>query len=1530
MKKKKTSFWRNNALMLSFLFVTGIFYQSVFGQCVPIYTYTTSCGDGIIINDVKLSGENGTAINDLNTGCSMNDYDDKTATVAPVDLFVNTTYTLNIASVAWYSQGVTVWIDFNDDNVFDNATENVGTNLYVDAAGAVSLTIPMGVTIGLHRMRIMLAYNNDPSFNRISIADACNPPTNTDTGDSRGETHDYMVNIQPKPDCASTPSGGVSTSDVASTCFWSGFTLSTNASIPNQNGLSGIWQLSTDGVNWTDITGATNTTYSSGGIVVNTNYRYKTACSFSGTTSYSTVTLVHAKSETECYYQNDMCGLGYKIKNVTLNGESINLNNNSSCNQNNYENFTSGVSIPNLAIDSVYSLTISHNIQNVNYADTKLGAWIDFNNNGDFNDAGEFVGYINGVSGGLETLSNIQIPAGAYLGDVKMRVRLTIYGADPINPISLEQYGETEDYLVNIFQMNTCAGTPEAGMASAPSGICLGEDLSLSLTGASAPATGLSGVWQSSPAGANTWSVIAGANTYNYILVGGITSATDFRYILTCTSSSASDTSSVVTVSINAPTACYCQPTYSWGCNIVGGSYNIEINDFSLIGENNTSIVETGTGCSTNSYDDRTSSSVDLYMNTNYQAGIASNSNYGTENVAIWIDFNDNGQFESSEMVGTQTGIGSGNIVILDLTQPGVALGSHRMRVMLGQGQDPTTFDPCIAPSGGGDSFGEVHDYTVNILSKPVCSGTPNAGSVSDIIICPNVGFTISTSATIPNETGISSVWQEFDGTSWNNIAGANNTNTYNIAGGVSAPTMYRFIITCANSGLVGVTPPIQVTMDQANHCYYGEPLCDYGMNIKNVKLQGETVLLDNNSNCNQYSYEDFTSGVSVPDLALDSTYNLQGLTNYTYGGSDYSPHQTFGAWIDYDGDGVFGNNAQEFLGQVSGLIAGSGAITFTVPNTTTPGTYTMRVRMSLFGLNNPIDPVAFENDGETEDYLVKIINMPMCAGTPTAGIASSPSEVCAGSSFTLSLVGTDAPASGLSGTWQSSPAGANTWTTLTGASTYNYTVASGITNATDYRYVLTCSGSGISDTSNVVSVNVNALPVVNLGNETLLCSGSTITLNAGNAGSTYVWNNNSTNQKYVVTSGGTYSVVVTDTNGCKGSASIVIQQITQPLPVVALGADTAYCSGTAFAITLDAGNTGSTYIWNDNSPTQTLAVTGAGTYYVKVTNIYGCKGYDTLVVTENTLPTVTLGLDTAYCSGMTFALTLDAGNSGSTYTWNDNSSSQTLAVTGAGTYSVIVTDANGCIGKDTIIVTENALPAVVLGADTAICAGTTLTLDAGNAGAAYTWNGTAGNQTLDVTVANTYNVVVTDANGCVGKDTIIVSVNALPTIGSVVYSLGNDCSFDFGATTPANVSNYTWDFGDSQTASTVVASTSHTYTNTGTYTVTVKASNSCGEVTKTTEVSCEKVNVSEAEALESNLVLYPNPTSSEITIEVTGVAIMKTITVIDNIGKVIYQSDVNNTVSHQMKVSDLSNGLYTAIITTDKGNVMKKFEVAK
>jgi len=338
------------------------------------------------------------------------------------------------------------------------------------------------------------------------------------------------------------------------------------------------------------------------------------------------------------------------------------------------------------------------------------------------------------------------------------------------------------------------------------------------------------------------------------------------------------------------------------------------------------------------------------------------------------------------------------------------------------------------------------------------------------------------------------------------------------------------------------------------------------------------------------------------------------------------------------------------------------------------------------------------------------------------------------------------------------------------------YTRYTTVSTSGDYIVTVTNSCGFAIDT---VHITAKQTPVVNLGPDTLVCQGNLLVLDAGNPGSSYEWSiSGQTNQLLVVITTGTYWVKVTK-NGCIDFDSITVGFV--PKPAVNLGADDTICS--AETKVLNAGNPGCSYQWSVSGQTgQQLTVNTSGTYWVKVTNSSGCFEYDTVNILVLQAPSVNLGSDTIICQGD--SIMLDAGNSGATYYWTGGQTGQQITIGASGSYWVKVTGSNMCSSYDTIQITVEPLPLVNLGADTIICQGDSIILNAGNPGAGYLWSTNQITQQIPIMAQGTYWVDVISQNGCIGRDTVDVAVQQYPLVNlgpDTTICQGNVVAFDAG-----------------------------------------------------------------------------------------------------------------------------------------------------
>jgi gliding motility-associated-like protein len=314
-------------------------------------------------------------------------------------------------------------------------------------------------------------------------------------------------------------------------------------------------------------------------------------------------------------------------------------------------------------------------------------------------------------------------------------------------------------------------------------------------------------------------------------------------------------------------------------------------------------------------------------------------------------------------------------------------------------------------------------------------------------------------------------------------------------------------------------------------------------------------------------------------------------------------------------------------------------------------------------------------------------------------------------------------------------------------------------------------------------TIFITGLSVPPLGSDTNMCIGNSLTLNAGNPGATYLWNTGATSQTISVSSSGTYYVEAT-AGACTLSDTVDVNFI--PAPVVNLGNDTILCPGQT--ITLDAGNPGTTYLWNTGATTQTITISVPGNYWV-ISDNGSCTDADTISVSS--LAVTNLGNDTTLCMGN--PLTLNAGNAGANYLWNTGATTQSISVSNSGTYYVTSSVGN-CTQSDTVIVNFVPTPVVDLGNDSTLCPGQSFQLDAGNPGANYLWNN--GQTTQSVTASGTgiYSVIVAYGS-CAATDSILVHTLTGENLGPDknlcdLYSLNLDAGTLDGA-------HFFWSTGD-------------------------------------------------------------------------------------------------------------------------------------
>ncbi len=314
---------------------------------------------------------------------------------------------------------------------------------------------------------------------------------------------------------------------------------------------------------------------------------------------------------------------------------------------------------------------------------------------------------------------------------------------------------------------------------------------------------------------------------------------------------------------------------------------------------------------------------------------------------------------------------------------------------------------------------------------------------------------------------------------------------------------------------------------------------------------------------------------------------------------------------------------------------------------------------------------------------------------------------------------------------------------------------------STDSTYTVTESGlyfvqvTAESGCAAADQINVDFHPEIelDLGIDTIICQGESLTMEAPPGMTEYTWQDGSTGTSYTATETGLYWVTVFNEFGCSKTDTLNLLVDESPT-TLDLGNDTTVCAG---PYTINPGWY-LEYLWEDGSTEPTLTITEEGTYSLTVMG--GCNNAtDSIAISFFPPVDVDLGPDMSICFGD--FVDLDAGFGFVNYQWQDGTNSQYYNVYENGVYSVTVTDIYTCQGGDTIVV--EVADVVSLPEDSTFCDGETVSIDAGFGFDTYSWNTGSGSQVLNVTESGTYIVNVSYVFGCPSADTIEMTKLPVP-----------------------------------------------------------------------------------------------------------------------------------------------------------------------
>jgi len=430
---------------------------------------------------------------------------------------------------------------------------------------------------------------------------------------------------------------------------------------------------------------------------------------------------------------------------------------------------------------------------------------------------------------------------------------------------------------------------------------------------------------------------------------------------------------------------------------------------------------------------------------------------------------------------------------------------------------------------------------------------------------------------------------------------------------------------------------------------------------------------------------------------------------------------------------------------------------------------------------------------------------------------------------------------------------GGATVTVTNGTAPFTYSWSNGATTAsitglTAGTYSVTVSDSvGTTDTASITITEPAVLIAAGLIDSNVSCNGlsdggATASATGGTTPYTYTWNNSATTASFTGVVAGTYSLTITDANGCTDSSSVLV---TEPALLVA---STVQDSMASCISCFDGGATASatggtaayTYTWSNSATTASITGVGVGTYTVTITDANGCTDSELVVITSGPTPAIVVDSNVSCNSFIDGGATASATGGTAPYTYAWSTAATTASITGlaAGTYTVTVTDAGGLTASASTMITEPAVlvAATVVDSNTSCNGlsdgGATASATGGTSPFTYAWSTAATTASVTGLAAGTYSVTVTDNNGCTSTSSVVITEPAVLVAATVVDSNTSCNGFaDGGATASATGGTmpYTYAWSNAATTASITGVAADTYT------VTVTDINGCSSTSAVT-----------------------------------------------------------------------------------------------
>ena len=786
-----------------------------------------------------------------------------------------------------------------------------------------------------------------------------------------------------------------------------------------------------------------------------------------------------------------------------------------------------------------------------------------------------------------------------------------------------------------------------------------------------------------------------------------------------------------------------------------------------------------------------------------------------------------------------------------------------------------------VVATGGNSPYSYLWDDTNN---QTTVTATGLASATYNVTVTDASNCVVTTSVAVLNSTIISLSTTIVDPTCGNSDGAASVT-----ASGGATPYSYQWDDVSSQTSSIAINLPAgtyTVTVTDANGC-----TSDTTVNLSNPGAPTVTFTSTDVS-CNGGN-----DGVAIANPS-------GGISPYSYQWSTGDSVQivsllTSGTYI------VTVTDANNCAATASVIISEPAAPVLTTTTVDpTCGNNDGQASISVTGTNSPYTYQWDDASAQTSSIAVNL-----AAGTYTVSVTDASNCTF---TTTVNLANIGAPTVSLTTndvTCNNGSDGVAVATSSGGTSPYTYSWSGGqtaqiISGLTAGNYSVTVADVNSCTATAAFTINEPVGASLSVSSTNPSCGNSDgtaiVTVSGTNSPYTYLWNNGETAANATGLAAGTYSVTVTDASNCAVDTSVSLTDAGAGILAVTSINISCFGAGDGVAsVTVSGGTSPYTYQWSSGGTSAIESGLMVGTYFVTVTDSAGCVSTGSATITEPSGIAITMTTADPSCGNSDGAINaaVSGGSSPYTYQWDDPNTQTTAAATGlaAGTYTVTVTDASGCISTASVNLSNPNAPLLFITSADATCNGSTdglasVSVTGGVSPFTYLWSSGATVAIVTNLGVGTYSITVTDANSCIAIASAIINgpppFSVLSTITNDMGSCDGSANLSVSGGTPSY--SFSWDNGQADSTATGLCA--------GNYSVTITDVNGCDTTVTVTVPDSTGVGINEFIA-ENGIFVYPNPNEGVFELKINREELIiedLKISIYNVLGEKIYETIIN------------------------------------